>query len=96
MGLQDLGSIVSFWEMAIKIAKGKLRVDLQSVMTQAQQSNFSILAISTDHILALTKLEEHHQDPFDRMLVAQAISEPLHLVSHDKILEQYSKLVILV
>ena len=82
--------------MAIKIAKGKLRVDLHSVMTQSQLSNFSILAISTNHILALTKLQEHHQDPFDRMLVAQAISEPLHLVSHDKSIEQYSKLVILV
>jgi PIN domain nuclease of toxin-antitoxin system len=89
-------SIASYWEMAIKINKGKLRVNLHSIIHQAQNSNFATLAIIEEHILALAKLQDHHKDPFDRVLAAQAMTAPMHLVTHDRNLEQYSELVLLV
>lgn len=89
-------SVVSFWEMAIKIEKGKLRVDLEMVISEVQNCHFTKLAILEEHVLNLQKLPNHHNDPFDRMLAAQAITEPLHLITHDKNLAQYSQLVILV
>jgi PIN domain nuclease of toxin-antitoxin system len=75
---------------------GKLTANLKDIIQQLPETNFQQLPIKTDHLLALGKLPPHHQDPLDRMLIAQAVLEPMRLLTHDKHLCHYSALVILV
>ena len=89
-------SHVSLWEIQIKVMTGKIQVDLSRLIAQLSQNNFIQLTSHTDHILQLAKLPPYHQDPFDRMLIAQALSEPLKLVTHDKYVSMYSESIILV
>ena len=86
----------SLWEIQIKIMTGKLRADLDAIIKQLPANNFVELPSRTSHIITLSQLPMHHQDPFDRMLIAQAISEPLHLITHDKNVAFYSDLILLV
>ena len=78
---QVLISAVSGWEMSIKQALGKLDVDLNALQSEIEKNGFSMLPISFNHGLAVGALPPHHRDPFDRMLVAQAQTESLHLIS---------------
>jgi len=89
-------SHVSLWEIQIKIMTGKLNANVETLIQQLSENNFQQFPIHTNHILALAKLPPHHQDPFDRMLVSQAINEPLHLITHDKKISLYSESIILV
>lgn len=92
-------SVVSLWEMQIKSSLGKLtlHVPLRQILAeQVEQGPFEILAVQADHILALDSLPSHHQDPFDRLLIAQAISENLRLASQDHKIEAYRPIVNLV
>jgi PIN domain nuclease of toxin-antitoxin system len=89
-------SIVSFWEIAIKAAKGQFDIDLDILSTAADQAALRELPLKRQHIQTLRTLSFHHRDPFDRMLVAQAITEPLHLLTSDEKLKPYSDLVVLV
>ncbi|MGE7960029.1 type II toxin-antitoxin system VapC family toxin [Pseudomonas sp. NPDC089530] len=89
-------SAASFWEMAIKVGLGKLDVDLEQIREYCLASGFIELAITAEHAIALKDLEHHHRDPFDRLIVATAISEPMRLLSADPLVAQYSPLVILV
>ncbi|MEI6145500.1 MAG: type II toxin-antitoxin system VapC family toxin [Methylococcales bacterium] len=89
-------SHISLWEIQIKVMTGKLEVDLNNLISQLPQNNFLQLPSHTDHILCLAKLPPYHQDPFDRMLIAQALSEPLNLITHDKYVAMYSESIILV
>ena len=89
-------SHVSLWEIQIKVMTGKIQVDLSRLIAQLSQNNFIQLTSHTDHILQLAKLPPYHQDPFDRMLIAQALSEPLKLVTHDKYVSMYSESILLV
>ena len=75
---------------------GKLRADLETIIKQLPENSFQQCPLHATHILALAKLPKHHQDPFDRMLIAQAGSEPLHLITHDKQISLYSESSILV
>ena len=81
-------SVVSTWEMSIKQKVGKLSLKA-SVGEYFEQSGFLILDVVLDHILALEKLPFHHQDPFDRLLVAQARAENLVFVTDDRKIKQY-------
>jgi len=76
-------SAATVWEISIKAARGKLRVqgDLQEHL---QINRFHPLPITVAHALAAGALPRHHGDPFDRMLVAQAVIESLTLVTADK------------
>lgn len=76
-------SAASAWEAAIKIALGKLRLS-ESFEAGVVASRFDKLLIDFSHAEAVTTLPRHHNDPFDRMLIAQAISERLTLVTHDR------------
>ena len=87
-------STVSLWELAIKRNLGKL--DLDALDAHLASSAIDPLPITWDHARQLRTLPALHGDPFDRMLVAQALSEPLHLLTHDAALAGYSDLVILV
>ena len=89
-------SSVSLWEVAIKRSLGKLRLNPDALDDHLAASAVQPLAVSWAHARQLRALPAHHGDPFDRMLVAQAMSEPLHLLTHDAVLALYSELVILV
>lgn len=87
-------SAASFWESAIKISLGRLSVDLQEVQEKAEENGFSHLDVKIQHTIELQKVPQHHNDPFDRMLVAQCSSEGLRLISCDKALKQYGQIVL--
>jgi PIN domain nuclease of toxin-antitoxin system len=88
-------SVVSLWEVAVKIGKGKLRADLKAIHAQAESSDFTHLPIEPAHVLTLSRLPGHHADPFDRMLIAQAMFERLSLLTCDTALQPYGEMVIL-
>jgi PIN domain nuclease of toxin-antitoxin system len=86
-------SPASYWEIAIKIGLGKyaLPEPYDSFMERELASNdFQILPILPRHTSMLTTLPHHHRDPFDRLLVAQAMSEAIPLLSGDSVLDAYS------
>jgi PIN domain nuclease of toxin-antitoxin system len=87
-------SSVVFWELAIKISRGDLAADLEELRSALYNNAFTILPITVEHACATATLPWHHKDPFDRMLVAQAITEPLRLMTADHQLEPYSDLII--
>lgn len=89
-------STASLWEIAIKVRLGKLNADLERLIAKLASSGFRELPVAAHHAAQVAKLPLHHGDPFDRMLVSQAISEPMYLITSDRQLPQYSDLVILV
>ncbi len=85
-------SAASAWEMAIKSGLGRLRLpeDLEAFLAEQLRANgFKPLPVTLSHALAVRQLPDHHKDPFDRMLVAQAIREDLTLVSGDAEIARY-------
>jgi PIN domain nuclease of toxin-antitoxin system len=86
-------SSASIWEAAIKYQLGKLKVAPDRLIDAVTPSGFLELSISLRHAAAVAHLPPIHRDPFDRLLLAQAISEPLHFLTADDKLTQYSELV---
>jgi len=85
-------SVVTVWELQIKIALNKFTVKggLESAVKQEQQNNgFEILPVQLSHALYLENLPPHHKDPFDRLLLSQAIVENMTLVSADADFAKY-------
>lgn len=85
-------SPASYWEMAIKVRKGKLELlcSYDEFMKNGIVGNdFEILPVSVSHTSQLTTLPEHHRDPFDRLIIAQAIVESLPLVGNDAAFDDY-------
>jgi PIN domain nuclease of toxin-antitoxin system len=85
-------SLTSIWEMQIKIQLGKLELSdaLPDILkTQQVENNLQVLTIDVNHIWSLENLPNHHRDPFDRLLIAQAQTEGMTLVSADGIFELY-------
>ena len=89
-------SSASIWEIAIKFRVGKLRADPEDALREIEINGFKELSVRYGHAAAVGKLPLLHSDPFDRLLIAQAMQEPLHLLTADKRLKSYSDLVILV
>lgn len=89
-------SSVSLWEVAIKAALGKLALAPASLEAAAREAGFVPLPVTWTHALAVHGLPLLHRDPFDRMLIAQAVSEPMHLITADGGLARYSSLVTVV
>jgi len=89
-------SAVSLWEISIKAGLGKLKIDQDRLVEQLLTAGFEPLPVTWEHAAAVRHLPDLHRDPFDRLLVAQAMSEPLRLLTTDKILADYSELVMLV
>jgi len=87
-------SSASVWELAIKVAAGKLTTP-DDMEAQMRESRFTELPITVRHAVAAAKLPRFHADPFDRMLVAQAAVESLTLVTSDKRLADYGVKVLL-
>jgi PIN domain nuclease of toxin-antitoxin system len=89
-------SIASIWEIAIKSKLGKLSFSggfdkLEEFLTENQ---IEILPITFNHIQVLNELEFHHRDPFDRILIAQGISEKITILSKDQNFKLYSVAVL--
>jgi PIN domain nuclease of toxin-antitoxin system len=89
-------SPMTLWEIAIKTQLGKLDADVDEVRTAALQSGFRPLPFTLEHAAAVARLPQHHRDPFDRALLAQALLEPLTLLTHDEGLSVYGEQVLLV
>jgi len=87
-------SSVTLWEIAIKVKTGKMQADVEELLRRMDESGLLELPMSFAHAVEVAKLPLVHRDPFDRMLVAQAISESLFLITADSQLPQYSNLVI--
>lgn len=82
-------SPVNLWELAITRAKGRLRFDDEALQEGIREQRFAELPITSRHGLAAAALPRLHGDPFDRMLVAQAMLEGLTLVTHDWLVRRY-------
>jgi PIN domain nuclease of toxin-antitoxin system len=86
-------SVVAVWEMQIKSQLGKLQLNLplrELVEAQQRVNGLWVLAIELEHVLALDSLPAHHKDPFDRLLIAQAVVEDAALVSKDNAFVSYA------
>jgi PIN domain nuclease of toxin-antitoxin system len=84
-------SVVSVWEIRIKIQVGKLTLNapLNTVVARQQAGGIHVLPVTLDHVLELGGLPTVHKDPFDRLLVAQANSEGAVLLTADGIFARY-------
>ncbi|MCP4040891.1 MAG: type II toxin-antitoxin system VapC family toxin [Gammaproteobacteria bacterium] len=91
-------SAASVWEIAIKhgLGRGDMPVSGEDALAYFVQAGYSLLSISPQHGAAVEGLPMHHHDPFDRLLIAQALTEPLCLLTHDSMVAKYSNTVILV
>lgn len=87
-------SIVSLWEIAIKIGLGKLHLNtsFSYIQRQIDENGFEILPVTFRDTMLVSTLEFHHKDPFDRMLIAQSITNKLVIVSKDKNFELYENI----
>jgi PIN domain nuclease of toxin-antitoxin system len=86
-------SAASIWEISIKARLGKITADPDELEAAIAASGFNELPIRAVHAKGVAALPLHHGDPFDRLLVAQAISEPMQLLTADAALVPYSELV---
>jgi PIN domain nuclease of toxin-antitoxin system len=86
-------SIASLWEISIKTAIGKLQIlnNYDTVIDDLTENEISILPISFTHTVIQNKLPFHHKEPFDRIIVSQAIAEEMNLISCDDIFDMYLK-----
>jgi PIN domain nuclease of toxin-antitoxin system len=85
-------SLASCWEMAIKTSIGKLRLTRsvdRFITEELTANNFQILTIDFRHVAKIETLPFHHRDPFDRLLVAQALVEKMTIISADAVLSEY-------
>jgi PIN domain nuclease of toxin-antitoxin system len=87
-------SSASFWEAAIKRAKGRLAFDTAALVGAVARIGLKHLPITIDHALGAGDLPHHHDDPFDRMLVAQAMAEGLTVITRDVRLRAYRVAII--
>lgn len=85
-------SIATYWEIAIKHSLGRLNLnsDLEGIFQIIENTGFELLPITINQILINSGLEHHHHDPFDRMIIAQAICENLKIVTKDDYFRNYS------
>lgn len=88
-------SAVSIWELAIKLQIGRiaLGVTLEELAEEATRQGFEELPVTASHAAGISRLPLHHRDPFDRLLVSQALYEPARLLTFDRALSPYSNLV---
>lgn len=91
-------SAASVWEIAIKHALGRGDMPLSGAQAVEyfSQAGYEWLPVLPGHAAAIGNLPAHHADPFDRLLIAQALTEPLRLLTHDAVLARYSAAVILI
>lgn len=89
-------SLGSIWEIAIKRSLGKLDFDPDLIADTAEADGYAALPILREHLSVVANLPWHHRDPFDRLLVAQSLAEPMSLLTADAALIRYGAMVHLV
>ena len=84
-------SVISIWEILIKQMSEKLslRVPLPEILRLCDRAGLQILSVELPHVLALESLPNPHRDPFDRLLIAQAVAEDLTVLTADKVFSEY-------
>ena len=84
-------SSVSLWEVTIKLQNKKLElgISLNDLFEFVDRNQIEIIPINFEHLILLSNLPVHHNDPFDRLIIAQAISENLVVITRDKLFKQY-------
>ena len=85
-------SVASLWEIAIKHSRNRddMPIGSADALKYFQLSGYRILPIQAEHTLMVETLPHHHKDPFDRILIAQALAEPMRLLTHDALVAKYS------
>jgi PIN domain nuclease of toxin-antitoxin system len=91
-----LVSVASVWEIAVKHALGKLKLQFSELEQAILAEDFTPLPVTMEHAIEMSNLPLYHRDPFDRMLIAQCIVESAQLLTHDSALRQYGKVVLAV
>ena len=91
-------SVASIWEISIKhsLGRGEMPVSGKDAIRYFRDAGYQFLAIEPEHAAAIETLPKHHQDPFDRLLVAQALVEPMRLLTHDSNVARYGDTIVLV
>ena len=84
-------SVASLWELAIKVSRRNIDMKLERLQVAVERDGFDLLPVFAAHVLAVAQLPWHHADPFDRMLIAQAQSEKLKLLTSDRALSCYGE-----
>ncbi|WP_172600136.1 type II toxin-antitoxin system VapC family toxin [Sulfuricystis multivorans] len=89
-------SAATVWEIAIKhsLGRGDMPVSSQDALRYFRESGYRFLPVEPEHAAAVEDLAAHHADPFDRILVAQALVEPMRLITHDPMMARYSDTII--
>ena len=84
-------SVASLWEVAIKSSIGKLDIDFSIAQIEALciEKDIALLPIKSNHLDDLKNLEKHHNDPFDRLIISQARTENLTIITRDTIIPKY-------
>jgi PIN domain nuclease of toxin-antitoxin system len=89
-------SAASIWEIGIKSALGKLNATAGEILAAVEPAGFKMLSITGEHAAKAAELPPLHKDPFDRLLAAQAATEPMILITNDRMLEGYGNFVTLI
>ena len=91
-------SSASLWEIAIKhsLGRGDMPISSEAAWRYFQLSGYQLLATKAEHAVAVETLPAHHQDPFDRILIAQALIEPMRLMTHDALVAKYNDTIMYV
>lgn len=91
-------SVASIWEISIKhsLGRGEMPVSGKDAIRYFRDAGYQFLAIEPEHAAAIETLPKHHHDPFDRLLVAQALIEPMRLLTHDSNVARYGDTIVLV
>jgi PIN domain nuclease of toxin-antitoxin system len=86
-------SIISLWEISIKTALNKLSIkgDYESIIFDIETNDIDILPMTFAHTIQQNKLPHIHKDPFDRMILSQAITENINIISRDEVFDEYLK-----
>lgn len=85
-------SMASIWEMSIKSSLGKLKFETslkEMIQTSIRESGLQILHIQAEHVYFVERLPFHHKDPFDRIIIAQSLTENMPVISSDAMFDQY-------
>ena len=82
-------SMVSLWEIVVKVRIGKLQADIEEIIDAVQREGFTVLDVGMAHLVTLAGLLMHHRDPFDHLLIAQAITDDATFVSEDRNAARY-------
>lgn len=84
-------SVASLWEITIKIGLGKLSIEtpLEEFFDFLERNQFWVIPVELNHLLELQALPQHHKDPFDRLIIAQALAEKLPIITKDSNFSKY-------